>query len=114
VVADFWTTESKITAAITAMAKETQHAARKLRIVALQIVVVLRAMVLESGRQVQRAPQHRNGYIVRSHQRAVIDSSQVSEVLLRSLSAAPNRNAHVATPHPLRLLGHGVVHFIGV
>jgi hypothetical protein len=41
VVADSWTAESRITAAITAMAKEAQHAARKLRIVALQIAVVL-------------------------------------------------------------------------
>jgi hypothetical protein len=32
-VADSWTAESRITAAITAMAKEAQHAARKLRIV---------------------------------------------------------------------------------
>jgi hypothetical protein len=51
VVADFWTAESRIAAAITAMANEAQHAARKLRIVALQIAVDL-AMLLESGRQV--------------------------------------------------------------
>jgi hypothetical protein len=41
-VADSWTAVLRIAAAITAMAKETQHAARKLRIVALQIAVVLR------------------------------------------------------------------------
>ena len=41
-MADSWTAESKITAAIKAMAKETQHAARKLRIDTLQVAVVLR------------------------------------------------------------------------
>jgi len=53
-VADSWTAESRITAAITAMAKETQHAARKLRIVVLQIALVLR-MVVESGGRVKPA-----------------------------------------------------------
>jgi hypothetical protein len=41
-VADSWTAESRITAAITAMANEAPQAARKLRMVALQIAVVLR------------------------------------------------------------------------
>jgi hypothetical protein len=39
-VADFWTAEFRIAAAIAAMAKEAQHAARKLRIVTLQIAKV--------------------------------------------------------------------------
>jgi hypothetical protein len=64
VVADFWTAVLRIAAAITAMAKETQHAARKLRIGTLQIAVVLRygPRIWPPGPAVSTSPQRSKLY----------------------------------------------------